>query len=118
MGSGRTSYSCHKRQTQMKNRWFQLTGSLVAMMMIGNLQYGWTLFVKPMQANTGWALSQIQWAFTLFVLFQTFVQPLQGWLIDRMGPRLFITIAGGLCGVGSTASGSANAPCQLYLYHC
>jgi OFA family oxalate/formate antiporter-like MFS transporter len=70
------------------------------MIMIANLQYSWTLFVEPIHTATGWKLSDIQWAFTLFILFQTWVQPAQGWLIDRMGPRLFITIAGVLCGVG------------------
>jgi MFS family permease len=53
--------------------------------MIANLQYAWTLFVGPLQAGTGWRLSDIQFAFTLFILFQTWVQPLDGWLIDRLG---------------------------------
>ena len=61
------------------------------MIMIANLQYAWTLFVKPLQAGTGWKLSDIQLAFTLFILFQTWVQPLEGWLIDRLGPRGFIS---------------------------
>ena len=72
------------------NRWFQLVASVIAMIMIANLQYAWTLFVKPMQQATGWKLSDIQWAFTLFILFQTWVQPAQGLLIDRLGPRVFI----------------------------
>src|SRR5678815_4837048 len=54
-----------------------------------------------MRTATGWKLSDIQWAFTLFILFQTWVQPAQGFLIDRLGPRLFTTIAGVLCGIGS-----------------
>jgi OFA family oxalate/formate antiporter-like MFS transporter len=82
------------------NRWFQLWASLIAMIMIANLQYSWTLFVEPIRRSTGWKLSDIQWAFTLFIVFQTWVQPAQGWLIDRLGPRLFITVAGVLCGVG------------------
>lgn len=102
----------------MKNRWAQLVGSLLAMVMIANLQYGWTLFVKPMQTATGWSLPQIQWAFTLFILFQTWVQPLEGWLIDRIGPRLFITVAGVLCGVGWSLMGSARTPTELYIYYC
>jgi OFA family oxalate/formate antiporter-like MFS transporter len=97
-----------------KNRWFQLVASLIAMIMIANLQYAWTLFVKPLQAGTGWKLSDIQWAFTLFILFQTWVQPLQGWLIDRLGPRVFITIAGVLCGVGWGALGFATSLPMLY----
>ncbi len=64
------------------------------MIMIANLQYAWTLFVDPLQKGTGWKLSDIQFAFTLFILFQTWVQPLDGWLIDRLGPRGFITAAG------------------------
>ena len=70
------------------------------MIMIANLQYAWTLFVQPLQASTGWKLSDIQFAFTLFILFQTWVQPLDGWLIDRLGPRGFISAAGLLCGLG------------------
>src|SRR5437879_10285818 len=85
---------------KMNNRWFQLGASLIAMIMIANLQYAWTLFVKPLQQSTGWKLSDIQWAFTLFILFQTWVQPCQGWLIDRLGPRVFISIAGRLYRLG------------------
>jgi OFA family oxalate/formate antiporter-like MFS transporter len=102
----------------VNNRWFQLGASLVAMIMIANLQYAWTLFVKPIQANTGWALSDVQWAFTLFVLFQTWVQPLDGWLIDRMGPRTFISAAGVLCGLGWAGMGYATSLPMLYGLYC
>ena len=98
----------------MKNRWFQLGASLVAMIMIANLQYAWTLFVKPLQHNTGWSLSDIQWAFTLFILCQTWVQPLEGWLIDRMGQRTFISAAGVLCGAGWAGLGYAKTLPMLY----
>lgn len=99
---------------RLNNRWFQLAASVVAMVMIANLQYAWTLFVKPIQEGTGWKLSDIQWAFTLFILFQTWVQPLQGWLIDRMGPRVFTTIAGVLCGVGWAGLGMVSSLPMLY----
>jgi OFA family oxalate/formate antiporter-like MFS transporter len=98
----------------IQNRWFQLCASLVAMIMIANLQYAWTLFVKPLQAGTGWTLSGIQLAATLFILCQTWAQPCQGWLIDRMGPRLFISIAGVLCGIGWGGMGYATSLPMLY----
>ena len=98
----------------INNRWFQLVSSLLAMIMIANLQYSWTLFVKPMQQATGWKLSDIQWAFTLFILFQTWVQPAQGFLIDRLGPRGFITAAGVLCGVGWAGLGFVTTLPMLY----
>ena len=96
------------------NRWFQLVASVIAMIMIANLQYAWTLFVKPMQQATGWKLSDIQWAFTLFILFQTWVQPAQGFLIDRLGPRLFVTAAGVMCGVGWAGLGLVTTLPMLY----
>ena len=98
----------------VNNRWVQLGAALVAMVMIANLQYSWTLFVNPIQAATGWKLSEISLAFTLFILFQTWVQPLDGWLIDLFGPRLFITVAGVLCGVGWAAMGSAHTLPMFY----
>ena len=84
------------------------------MIMIANLQYAWTLFVEPMRQGTGWKLSEIQWAFTLFILFQTWVQPVQGFLIDRLGPRVFITLAGVLCGVGWAGLGLVTTLPMLY----
>lgn len=102
----------------LNNRWFQLVASLVAMIMIANLQYAWTLFVRPMQAGTGWKLSDIQFAFTLFILFQTWVQPLDGWLIDRLGPRGFISAAGLLCGLGWAGLGYATSLPMLYTLYC
>ena len=98
----------------INNRWFQLCASLLAMIMIANLQYAWTLFVEPMRAATGWKLSDIQWAFTLFILFQTWVQPAQGFLIDRMGPRVFTTVAGVLCGIGWTGLGLVTTLPMVY----
>ncbi len=92
--------------------------SLVAMIMIANLQYAWTLFVKPLQAGTGWKLSDIQGAFTLFILFQTWVQPLDGWLIDRLGPRGFISAAGLLCGLGWAGLGYVTTLPMLYTMYC
>jgi MFS transporter, OFA family, oxalate/formate antiporter len=102
----------------LNNRWFQLGASLVAMIMIANLQYSWTLFVNPLQKSTGWKLSDIQFAFTLFILCQTWVQPLDGWLIDRLGPRGFITAAGVLCGFGWAGMGYATSLPMLYVFYC
>jgi OFA family oxalate/formate antiporter-like MFS transporter len=102
----------------VNNRWFQLVASLVAMIMIANLQYSWTLFVQPLQAGTGWKLSDIQTAFTLFILCQTWVQPLDGWLIDKLGPRWFITVAGLLCGLGWAGMAYATSLPMLYALYC
>lgn len=87
------------------------------MLMIANLQYAWTLFVTPIQTATGWHLPAIQWAFSLFILLQTWVQPLDGWLLDRWGPRRCISAAGVLCGAGWSLMGQASTLWQLYLFY-
>ena len=102
----------------INNRWFQLCASLIAMIMIANLQYAWTLFVTPLQSSTGWQLTDIQLAFTLFIFFQTWVQPIDGFLIDRLGPRGFITVAGLLCGLGWAGMGYATSLPMLYALYC
>ncbi|HEX4999735.1 MAG TPA: oxalate/formate MFS antiporter [Terriglobia bacterium] len=101
----------------MKKPAAQLILSLIAMAMISSLQYSWNLFVEPMREARGWELPGIQFAFFLFALFQTFVQPLDGWFIDRLGPRGFITVAGILCGVGWSAMGYATSLPQLYFFY-
>jgi OFA family oxalate/formate antiporter-like MFS transporter len=35
-------------------RWLQLAMGIVCMAMIANLQYGWTLFVDPIDAKNHW----------------------------------------------------------------
>jgi OFA family oxalate/formate antiporter-like MFS transporter len=99
---------------RLNNRWFQMAAVLIAMIMIANLQYGWTLFVRPIEHDHGWSLAKVQWAFTLFILFQTWVQPLDGWLIDRLGPRIFFTIGAILSGLGWTALAFVTSLTQLY----
>jgi len=101
----------------MNNPWFQLVASVISMVMIANLQYAWTLFVSPLQEATGWKLAEVQLAFTIFINLQTFVQPIDGWFIDRMGPRKFITAAGVLCGVGWGALAYASSLSQLYFFY-
>src|SRR5262249_49500653 len=99
----------------MKKPGFQLAASLIAMVMIANLQYAWTLFVEPIREATGWEKSEVQGAFATFILLQTFIQPLDGWLMDRIGPRSLISIAGILCGAGWSAMGYASTLTQLNL---
>jgi len=99
------------------NPWFQLIASVIAMVMIANLQYSWALFTVPIREAHGWKPSDVQYAFTIFIVFQTWIQPLDGWFIDRLGPRWFITAAGILCGIGWGSMGYATTPSQLSAFY-
>ena len=69
-------------------RWGQLLMGIVCMAMIANLQYGWTLFVNPISDKYGWSRAAIQVAFTIFVLTETWLVPIEGYLVDRFGPQI------------------------------
>ncbi len=96
------------------NRWIRLSAAVVAMILIGNLQYAWTLFVSPIISATGWKLSEVQWGFTFFIALGTWAMPLSGVMIDKLGPRLFIAISGVLCGVGWGAMGYSHTLTEFY----
>jgi OFA family oxalate/formate antiporter-like MFS transporter len=78
-------------------RWGQLVIGIICMVMIANLQYGWTFFVPGIQKAFGWDRASIQVAFTLFVLFETWLVPIEGWIVDKYGPSLVIFVGGLLC---------------------
>lgn len=102
----------------MSKRWIQFGSAVIAMIMIANLQYAWTLFVAPLQAaHKDWKLPAIQWAFTLFIFLETWVTPVEGWIIDRLGARIFLTVGGLLVGVGWTGMGYANTLTELYVLY-
>ena len=102
----------------MRKRWIQFGSAIVAMIMIANLQYAWTLFVSRMQRRirTG-ACTAIQLAFTLFIFLETWITPVEGWLIDRLGPRIFLTIGGLLVGSVGRAWDMRIRLTQLYILY-
>src|ERR1700679_2029946 len=83
-------------------RWLQLFIGIVCMAMIANLQYGWTLFVDPMDQKFYWGRHAIQVAFFIFVFAETWLVPIEGYLVDRFGPRIVVLIGGLLIGVAWT----------------
>jgi OFA family oxalate/formate antiporter-like MFS transporter len=94
--------------------WTQLVIGIVCMTMIANLQYGWTLFVGPIDAKHHWGRAAIQVAFTLFVLLETWLVPVEGYLVDRFGPRWVVVGGGALCAVAWTLNSIADSLALLY----
>jgi OFA family oxalate/formate antiporter-like MFS transporter len=99
------------------NRWRQLVACVIAMMAIANLQYAWTLFTIPLSESLGAKLSDVQWAFSLFVLLQTWPSPVQGLLIDRLGTRVVVSFGAIFVGLGWVGSGFATTLAGLYFWY-
>src|ERR1700744_5680419 len=68
-------------------RWMQLIIGVICMALIANLQYGWTYFVGPMAKANSWTTGSIQIAFSIFIALETWLTPLQGWIVDSLGQR-------------------------------
>jgi len=96
------------------SRWLQLLIGIVCMAMIANLQYGWTLFVPPIDEKYHWGKASIQVAFTIFVVLETWLVPIEGYLVDKYGPRLITLIGGALCGAAWVMNSFASSLIMLY----
>jgi len=95
-------------------RWLQLVMGIVCMAMIANLQYGWTLFVDPIDAKFHWGRAAIQLAFTLFVVTETWLVPVEAWFVDKYGPRLVIMFGGIMIALAWVINSYADSLVLLY----
>jgi MFS transporter, OFA family, oxalate/formate antiporter len=96
-------------------RWLQLSVGIVCMVMIANLQYGWTLFVNPLDQKFHWGRPAIQVAFTIFIVMQTWLVPFEGYVIDRLGPRVVVCAGGVLVGIAWALNSVADSLAMLYV---
>src|SRR6202051_5203585 len=107
------------RQTRttgiLGSRWMQLFLGLVCMMAISSPQYRWTVFRKPLMTQLGVSLTQVQITFSIFVVLQTFLSPLQGYLIETFGPKLLLAVGATMTGLSWVLASSADTLMSLYL---
>jgi oxalate/formate antiporter len=96
-------------------RWVQLVFGLICMMAISSPQYVWTLFTKPISAKLGVNLPELQVTFSLLIVLQTFLSPLQGFLADRFGPKRLLAVGAVLTGASWVLAARAESLLALYL---
>ena len=96
-------------------RWLQLAMGIVCMAMIANLQYGWTLFVDPIDAKYHWGRAAIQLAFTLFVVTETWLVPIEAWFVDKYGPSVVIAFGGVMITIAWILNSQADSLFILYV---
>ena len=95
-------------------RWLHLVSGVVCMIAAANIQYAWTLFVPEIQKTFGWSRPSIQTAFTIFVIIQTWLTPIEGYLIDRFGPRLLVIFGGVFTGLAWITNSYATSLTGYY----
>jgi OFA family oxalate/formate antiporter-like MFS transporter len=99
----------------MKNRWIQLLLGVICMAVISSPQYVWALFTQPFTGRFGATLAEVQVAFSILIVVQTFLSPPQGFLIDRFGPRLLLSAGAVLTGSSWVLAAGASSLTTLYL---
>ena len=96
-------------------RWGQLVGGVLCMVMIANLQYGWTLFVNPIDQKYHWGTAAIQVAFSVFIATETWLVPVEGWFVDRFGPRVVVAFGGIFVACAWALNSVASSLWELYV---
>jgi OFA family oxalate/formate antiporter-like MFS transporter len=99
-------------------RWTILTFAILCMVMIANLQYGWTLFVNPIAVKHGWSIAAIQFAFSIFIALETWLTPIEGWIADQLGargPKIVVAFGGIMVAIGWVINAYADTLTLLYL---
>ncbi len=107
--------SSNSTESLVNNKWIQLSVGLLCMAMIANLQYGWTLFVDPIDAKHGWGRAAIQIAFSIFVFTETWLVPVEGWFVDRYGPQIVVMVGSVLVGLSWVINSYADSLPMIYL---
>jgi OFA family oxalate/formate antiporter-like MFS transporter len=100
-------------------RWGTLLVCVICMVMIANLQYGWTLFVNPIKLAHGWSIASIQFAFALFIALETWLTPVEGFIVDSLGadrgPKIMVAFGGIMVAIGWAINAAADSLSMLYL---
>ena len=100
-------------------RWMQLTFGVICMIFIANYQYGWTLFVRPMQEAHSWSIAGIQVAFSIFIALETWLTPVAGWIADglgpKLGPKVVVAVGAVLVALGWVINSVAESLAMLYI---
>jgi OFA family oxalate/formate antiporter-like MFS transporter len=104
-----------QQSASSSNRWFQLAVGVICMIATANIQYAWTLFVPEIQTTYGWSRASIQVAFTIFVLVQTWLAPIEGHFIDKFGPRMIVAFGAILIGLAWIINSQATSLMGFYI---
>jgi OFA family oxalate/formate antiporter-like MFS transporter len=111
--------SVESARASVSTRWGYLVICILCMVMIANLQYGWTLFVNPINKAHGWSIASIQVAFAVFIALETWLTPIEGWIVDMLGPqrgpKLVVAFGGIMVAIGWVINAQAESLSMLYL---
>lgn len=96
-------------------RWWQLLFGVIAMMAISSPQYVWALFTTELTTSLNATLPEVQVTFAILIVAQTFLSPCQGFLVDKFGPRLLLSLGAILTALSWILAAHVTSVWGLYL---
>ncbi len=102
-----------------KNRWLMALSAVGVHICIGSV-YAWSVYVKPIQEQMSWTLTDVTIAFSIAIFFLGLSAALMGKFVERNGPRVSAIIAASLFGLGTAGSGLAimmESKMLLYFFY-
>lgn len=103
---------------KIKNRWLIAASAVGIHISIGSV-YAWSNFTNPLIQQFGWTASQVQFTFSLAILFLGLSAAFMGHFVEKHGPRKSGLVAAVFFGIGTFGSGFAvNLESLNLLYLC
>jgi len=102
-----------------KNRWLMALSAVGVHICIGSV-YAWSVYVKPIQQQMSWNLTDVTIAFSIAIFFLGLSAALMGKFVEKNGPKVSALIAASLFGLGTAGSGLAimmESKLLLYFFY-
>lgn len=94
--------------------WIALAGAAILGLIAGLLLQAFGAYMVVLQADLGWSATMLSAAYSLLRLESGLVGPLQGWSIDRYGPRVNMRAGVVLLGIGFLLFSRIQTPVQFF----
>jgi len=94
--------------------WTVLSGSLLSAWVIGFQVHGFSALFKPIASEFGFSRTVTSVAVSIGSAVHGIASPLTGWLVDKFGPRVLITIGMFITGLGLILMNFVNSLWTFY----
>lgn len=90
-------------------RWVFVAAGFLTMLCMGTA-YSWSIFSDPLRARFDLSSTRVLLPFTVFLVCYALWMPLAGRWMDRVGPRVLMTLGGLMIAAGYLLAGFARGP--------
>ncbi len=94
-----------------------LAGAFSQMLLSGLVQHAYTNYSVLLREEFGWSTTLIAFGFAMNRLESGLLGPIQGWMIDRFGPRFVMRLGAVVVWIGLIAFSTIQNAVQFFLFY-